>query len=263
MILADRARLLEGRLEALPSLLVALSGGVDSSVLLGMAARAVRGPVLAVTTRSPAVAPEEVAEAARVAERLRVRHRILDTREMDDPRYRANAGDRCYFCRREMYGALLAASRAEGIVHVADGLLADDRVEDRPGVRAASEHGILHPLRDAGLRKADVRRLARGLRLPTHDKPAQPCLASRLPAGLEVTEERLRLVHRAEGALRALGLRQVRVRCERSHARIEIGASELAGALARSRELRSAVVAAGFATAAVDPRGYHGDASPQ
>jgi uncharacterized protein len=256
MLFAGRVRLLEERLAPFPSLVVALSGGVDSAVLLGMAARTVRGRVLAATTRSEAVPAEEVAAAAEVARGFGVVHRVLDTRELEDPLYRANAGDRCYFCRREMYGVLRAAAAREGIGDVVDGLQADDRVDDRPGVRAASERGIRHPLREAGLGKADVRRLARSLGLRIHDKPAQPCLASRLPAGIEVTAERLRLVHRAEQSLRALGLREVRVRCERSHARIEVGAPELRAALSRADELRGAVLAAGFESAALDPLGY-------
>jgi uncharacterized protein len=258
MSFARRVAILEGRLGRLPSVLVALSGGVDSATLLGIAVRAVPGRVLAATTRSEAVPAEEVAEAAVVARGFGVGHVVLDTGELDDPRYRRNGGDRCYFCRVGMYDALLVAARREGIAHVADGLQADDRADDRPGVRAARERGVLHPLRDAGLGKADVRRLARALGLACHDKPAQPCLASRLPHGVEVTGDRLRLVHRAESALRALGLREVRVRCERSHGRIEVGPRELPLALERSADLRAAVVAAGFETAAVDPLGYRG-----
>ncbi|MHC4957056.1 MAG: ATP-dependent sacrificial sulfur transferase LarE [Planctomycetota bacterium] len=252
MVLARKVARLERSLARLPSLTVALSGGVDSAVLLGIAARALPGRVRAATTRSAAVPTEEIAAAAAVARRFGVQHRVVDTDELEDPRYRSNAGDRCYFCRVAMYGALLDI--ADG--PVADGLQADDVVADRPGTRAAAERGILHPLREAGLHKADVRRLARGLGLALHDKPAQPCLASRLPVGVEVTPERLALVHRAEQAVRARGFSVLRVRCEGDHGRIVVGADELARARAIAEELEAAVVAAGFATAAVDARPY-------
>jgi uncharacterized protein len=256
VILARKVALLEGRLSRLPSLLVALSGGVDSAALLAAAARALPGRVAAGTTASPAVPGEEVAEAKAVAARLSVPHHVVATREIDDPRYRANAGDRCYFCRREMYGALRELAAREGLAHLADGLQADDALADRPGVRAAGEAGVLHPLRDAGIGKADVRRLARAFGLPVWDKPAQPCLASRLPAGVSVTVERLARVHRAETAVKALGFREVRVRCEQAHGRVEVGVRELVRARARMGDIEAAVVAAGFATAALDPSGY-------
>jgi uncharacterized protein len=256
VIFAARVAELEARLARLPSLLVALSGGVDSAALLGAAVRALRGRVAAATTASDAVPVEEVAEAKATAARLQVPHFVLETREMEDSRYRANAGDRCYFCRQEMYGALRALAVREGFAHIADGLQADDVAGDRPGVKAAGEAGILHPLREAGLGKDDVRRLARGLGLPLFDKPAQPCLASRLPAGVVVTAERLALVHRAERALKALGFREVRVRCEEARGRIEIGAAELARARAHAAEIEAAVVAAGFPAASLDPVAY-------
>jgi uncharacterized protein len=247
---------LETRLAGLPSLLVALSGGVDSAALLGAAARALRARAAAATTASPAVPPEEVAEAAATAARFAVPHHVVRTQEMEDPRYRANAGDRCYFCRREMYGALHALASREGLAFVADGLQADDAAGDRPGVRAAGEAGILHPLLDAGLGKEDVRRLARAFGLALFDKPAQPCLSSRLPVGVEVTVERLERVHRAEKALRALGFREVRVRCEDLRGRVEIGPAEMDRARERRAEIEAAVVAAGFASAGLDPLGY-------
>jgi uncharacterized protein len=256
VILAGKAAALDERLGALPSLLVALSGGVDSTTLLAAAARALPGRVMAVTTASPAVPDEEIAVAAAMAARLGVPHAVVPTREMDDPRYVANAGDRCYFCRREMYAALGAAGARAGFAVLADGLLADDPVGERPGVRAAAEARVLHPLRDAGLGKAEVRRLARAFGLPLWDKPAQPCLASRLPTGVAVTVELLRRVHRAEEAVRALGFREVRVRAEPHRGRIEVGASELARARGRAAELLAAVVAAGFPDASLDPVAY-------
>ncbi|MHC4135729.1 MAG: ATP-dependent sacrificial sulfur transferase LarE [Planctomycetota bacterium] len=256
MLFARRVGLLERRLARLPSLLVALSGGVDSAALLGVAARVLPGRVLAATARSPAVPDEEVAAAAAAAAWLGVPHRVVESFELSDAAYRANRGDRCYLCRQEMYGVLGQLAETEGMARVADGLLADDLDTDRPGVRAARERGVLHPLRAAAFGKADARRLARAWGLRLHDKPAQPCLASRLPIGIEVTVGRLRRVHRAESAVRALGFREVRVRCEDRHGRIEIGQVELAWARRRRPELEQAVREAGFATAALDQVGY-------
>ncbi|MGQ0612226.1 MAG: ATP-dependent sacrificial sulfur transferase LarE [Planctomycetaceae bacterium] len=258
MLFAHRAALLEERLAALPSLLVALSGGVDSSALLAAAARALPGRVRAATACSPAVPEDEVLQAEAVARVLGVPHLRVPTREIDDPAYRANKGDRCYHCRREMYDRLLASAREHSLAAVADGLLADDPVGDRPGVAAARERGILHPLRDAGMGKREARRLALSFGLPNHDKPAQPCLASRLPAGTAVTVERLARVHRSEQALRALGYGIVRVRCEGTHARVEVAPAELARALAARESLEGALLASGFHSAAIDPRGYRG-----
>ncbi|MHC4342438.1 MAG: ATP-dependent sacrificial sulfur transferase LarE, partial [Planctomycetota bacterium] len=189
MLFAERVALLERRLKELPPLLVALSGGVDSAALLGSAARVLPGRVLAATTSSPAVPDEDVRAAVAVARHLGVPHRVVATQEMSDPAYTANDGERCYFCRREMYGALEKLAAAEGLAAIADGLQAEDDADDRPGVRAAVEQGVLHPLREAGFRKRELRRLARSFGLALHDKPAQPCLASRLPVGVEVTLE--------------------------------------------------------------------------
>ncbi len=245
MIFAERVLRLERRLARFPSLLVALSGGVDSAALLAAAAGAIgRGGVMAATTFSPAVPWEEVEAAAAIARALGVPHRIVETAEIDDPLYVANRGDRCYHCRKAMYGGLGGL----GFPHVADGLLADDDVADRPGVAAAAEHGVLHPLREAGFTKPDSRRLARAHGLVVHDKPAQPCLASRIPAGLAVTRERLARVHAAESALRLLGLRELRVRCDDLHARVEVGRAEFDRACTMAREIAAAVVGAGFAS---------------
>jgi uncharacterized protein len=155
-----------------------------------------------------------------------------------------------------MYGGMSALAQRHGIAAIADGLQADDRTADRPGVKAAQEWRVLHPLREAGLGKADVRRLARAFGLALHAKPAAPCLASRLPLGVPVSEQRLRRVHRAERALRERGFSVLRVRCEERHGRIEIGQAELARARAMAAELEALVVRSGFTTAALDPLGY-------
>ena len=248
--MASKVDRLRRDLARLPHLTVALSGGVDSAVLLALAASAMPGRVTAVTTSSAAVPAEEIADAASLAASLGVPHEVVATSELEDPAYRANDGERCYFCRREMYGVLTGRGA------VADGLNADDIVADRAGVRAAAEHGVLHPLRDHGLTKAEIRRLARGFGLSVHDKPAQPCLASRIRTGDEVTAERLARVGVAENAVRRLGYRVFRVRLEDRHARVEVGREQLADALADADRIESVVRAAGFETATVDPSGY-------
>ncbi|MEM8884585.1 MAG: ATP-dependent sacrificial sulfur transferase LarE [Planctomycetota bacterium] len=257
MVLASKVQALTGVIRGHGSLLVALSGGVDSAVLVALSARALPGRVVAATTVSAAVPDEEVAEAARIAALCGVPHRVVATHELEDPAYAANDGRRCYFCRRSMYGELGGVAAAEGLARIADGLQADDVAGDRPGVQAATEHAVLHPLREVGLGKRELRRLAWGLGLPVHDKPAQPCLASRLPVGVRVTAARLAQVDAAERVLRARGYRELRVRCETAHARIEIGVAELARARAEEQALIAAVCAAGgFASGALDPRGY-------
>ena len=190
-------------------------------------------------------------------------HRIEETAAAGiHVRYVANAGDGEptlhpeFHERMAMFGAMRGLARKEGLDRIADGLQMEDLGDDRPGRRAAAEAGVLHPLRDAGLDKVAVRRLARALGLEIHAKPAQPCLSSRLPPGVEVTLERLRRVHRAESALRELGYRQVRVRCEDRHGRIEIGEDELGRALEEAARLEAVVLESGFGSATVDSEGY-------
>ena len=158
--------------------------------------------------------------------------------------------------RTEMYGRLRAFADEQGLQAIADGAHADDPVQDRPGLQAAAEHAVLHPLRAAGFGKREVRRLARALGLPHHDRPAEPCLASRLPVGVRVTADRLERVERAERALKQLGYGVVRVRCEDMHGRIEIGAAQLDRARAEEQRLVELVQQAGFESAALDARGY-------
>jgi uncharacterized protein len=241
------------------AVLVALSGGVDSAVLLAIACEAV-GPdrVLAVTGRSPAVTKDELEDAARVARRLAVRHEVVDTFELERSDYRANAGDRCFHCRSELFEVLLKLGVDRGIDAVAYGAIVDDLADDRPGMVAAGKFGILAPLLDAGIGKSEVRTLANMFELHVHEKHANPCLASRIPIGTEVTVERLRQVEAAEAALRGLGFRQLRVRHHGQIARIELGDGEvwrLADPSLRSETIRQ-VKSAGYRFVVVDLEGY-------
>jgi uncharacterized protein len=247
------------RLRASERVVVALSGGVDSAVLLALAVEAL-GPerVIAVTGRSPAVPESEIEDARRVAAGLGTRHEVVRTRELDRPGYRENAGDRCYHCRSELFGVLEEFAKGRGFRSIAYGAIVDDLGDDRPGMRAAVERGALAPLLEAGIDKHEVRRLAAEAGLEVRDKPAAACLASRIPVGTEVTPERLRAVQAAEAALRAEGLRQVRVRHHGEIARIETdeaGMARLQAPGARARAV-AAIRAAGFRFVVVDLEGY-------
>jgi len=192
------------------------------------------------------------------AKQLALRHEFIETHEMENPAYRANQPDRCYFCKDELFSVLDKLAGSRGFAAIAYGVNADDTLDFRPGHRAATEHQVLAPLLDVGLAKSEIRRLSRRASLPTWDRPASACLASRLPYGSEVTRERLALVEGGEAALRELGFRQFRVRIHDNLARVEISPDELPRAL--SREMAAAIAerlkSAGFAYVTPDLEGY-------
>ena len=256
--LEQRKAVLEGVLQGMGSLVVAYSGGVDSALLALAAHRALGDRALAVTADSESLSADQRALALEVARRFGFAHRLLATRELDNPLYARNEADRCYHCKSELFRSLVPLAAAEGFAHVAYGLIVDDLSDYRPGQRAATEAGVRAPLAEAGLGKADVRALSRELGLPTAELPASPCLASRLPYGTPVSAGALARVDHAERALRALGFRELRVRHLGDAARIEIAREEL-GELERPG-VREAVIAAvrsaGYAEAAIDPQGY-------
>lgn len=257
---ADALGRIAASLDGVHRLGIAYSGGVDSAVLLAAAIRILgTDRVLGILAVSPSLPTSERIEAHRTADVIGARVVEIATFEGDRPEYRANGPDRCFHCKDELFSRIDdGILRAHDLDAVAYGENADDMVRvDRPGARAAQQHRVLRPLADAGLHKHEIRDLARAWGLPCADKPASPCLASRIPHFSEVTVAKLGQVERAELAVRALGFRDVRVRHHDDTARVEIAADELGRALIdpMSQSVVEAVRAAGFQFVTIDPEG--------
>jgi len=251
-----RVEQLEGRIAGLGSAVVAFSGGVDSSLVACLAARALGDRALAVTAVSPALASGELDGASRVAGASGIGHELIQTEGLARGGYRRNERDRCYHCKIELYDRLAALAERRGYEVVLSGANADDLGDWRPGLRAAEEHGVVHPLLEAGVGKEEVRELARVLRVPSAEKPASPCLASRIPHGTEVDPAVLRQIDRAELGLKALGFRVLRVRHYGELGRVELSEEELTRALEQPEPVISAVRSAGYARVEIDERPF-------
>ena len=237
------------------SVIVAFSGGVDSA-LTAVVAHYTLGPsALAVTAVSPALAQMELAETHALAQRFGFAHRVIKTKELEREGYVANTSQRCFFCKDELYNHLDEIKEREGFAWVANGANTDDLGDYRPGLRAASEHGARSPLVEAGLSKSDVRRLAQELEIPIWDKPAQPCLSSRIPYGTPVTVQTLFKIEQAEAFLRGLGLKEVRARHHDQLCRVEVGAEEMELAFSHRSAIVESIKQIGYLWVSLDLAG--------
>jgi pyridinium-3,5-biscarboxylic acid mononucleotide sulfurtransferase len=254
----EKERQLLVNLAALPSVIVALSGGADSAYLAWAAQKELGSRALSVTALSPSYSTHDRSIVEDFVRAHDIHHEFVETHEMENPAYRANAADRCFHCKDELFTVLDAIAQHRGFAATAYGVNADDTLDFRPGHRAAKEHRVLAPLLDAGMRKDEIRELSQRANLPTWNRPASACLASRVPYGTEVTPERLGLIERGEAVLRDLGFQQFRVRLHDKLARVEIAPEEMPRAFTpeMAAEISTRLKAAGFAYVALDLEGY-------
>ena len=245
-------------LQDMGSVLVAYSGGVDSTFLAVTAHEVLGKNSLAVFAASPVAPPMEKEEAGDLAHNVGLRFKIIESNEMSNPDFVANPPERCYYCKRELFSELKPLAKAEGLKWIADGTNADDLHDFRPGRKASAEAGIRSPLLEAGLTKTEIRQLSHAKSLPTWDRPASPCMASRIPYGIPVTAETLNKIARGEQYLHSLGLRQLRLRHHGDIARIELDPEDMAKII--TPEIRQDIVthlkALGYKYVALDLTGY-------
>ncbi|MFL5737974.1 MAG: ATP-dependent sacrificial sulfur transferase LarE [Actinomycetota bacterium] len=256
VLLSEKAERLSSTIAEMESVLVAFSGGADSALVAAVAARTVGDRALAVTAVSASLPPGELETARATARTIGIEHRTVRTHEVQMEAYQANGLDRCYHCKTELYDVLGDLARQEGFAHVVSGANADDLGDFRPGLRAAAERAIRHPLVEAGLGKDDVRELSRELGLPTWDKPASACLSSRFAFGVRIGVEELSKVGRAERAIKELGFRQVRVRVHDDVARVEVEPQDITRLVEHRNAVTIALKDLGYRFVTIDLEGF-------
>ena len=257
-MIEQKAGRLKTILGSMERVVIAYSGGVDSTLLAKVAYDVLGEDAVAVTADSKTYPSGELEEAIRIAKTIGIRHEIVESEELADPNFARNPVDRCYYCKRELISELQEIAERYGARHILLGANEDDRGDFRPGMRAAEEMGVRSPLQEAGMTKVEVRELSRRLGLPTWDKPQAACLSSRFPYGTRITAERLEVVDQAEHFLRELGFRQVRVRHHDEIARIEVPSEEMGRFLTGDirRQVADRFRALGYTYVTVDLAGY-------
>ncbi|MBF0252570.1 MAG: ATP-dependent sacrificial sulfur transferase LarE [Candidatus Omnitrophica bacterium] len=255
---AVKYEVLKKILSGMGSLLVAYSGGVDSTFLLKVAENVLDKNVVAVTARSETYPAREFKEAEKLLKHFNVKHIVIDTKELENEKFTANTPQRCYYCKSELFSKLIQLAKELGLKYVADGSNYDDLSDYRPGMKAACELGIRSPLQEAKLTKEDIRALSNELKLPTWKKPSFACLSSRFPYGVKITQEELTKIDKAEEYILSFGIEQVRVRAHGPIARIEIPAENIPGIFDNgiSKKITDKLKSLGYTYVSLDLEGY-------